>query len=690
MRYAEAIRAGVMGLALLGLAPGASGADDAEFVQRVNSIYEGRDRVVANELRADLLTLSAVAGMDEAPEAARTPMHAALLTPKSAGWGEAEKWALGVAQQSAIEALRKVGEPGKRYAYLQPYGAGAVDGSLRAKGLYTELGEPPILAAARFLHLDGLDRLACLAQVEATRLAELGKPNEGLTLMLAWTHFSRLLADREFATEVRWGLRNMVIGIERALDLVRVYQDKLTDVEIGSAIESLEQRNLGLDRLRLPRGARLAGEQILSRAFEDRGGPSASRFGATMALVTSSERPLLQFGEASRWQDSASGHAGTFDTTDALAGVFKDFELRWGLRADDRILSTPSDYSRLDKSKYAVVAGVAEPFPGLFTARQRVMAEAGGARMALAVCAFRNRYGTFPVALSAARPAYIKTVEKDAFSTRGEEYHYFVPIRDQPRGARDLPRPHSVRVGGVDISQLKPVIPEEITEDALRGAMDVASPPEETERRIASAIRSASFDRSKIGTLMKEYLAAALGATIAGVISEPAFWTKALSGFQNREPTSQGVYTAIITTLQTELKEKSLLRQAYEELLTQRPRQTPSGLEESASIPLGGATTFTVLLDDSTFIVYSSGPNRVREWAREVGHGGADLLIWPPVISLLRDQVSAGNVGSDGLTGPWVLHDLMPFREVVVSGSTNAAEQPPAEEAAPAPGPRLK
>ncbi|MGD9691252.1 MAG: hypothetical protein AB7G17_00245 [Phycisphaerales bacterium] len=692
MGYARAAWAGLAGVVLFATGTSAVGADDASFVQQVNAIYEGRDRVVPNELRADVIVLTAVAGMDPVPEAARTPLHAALLAPGSAEWGEVEAWALGAAQQGAIEAVRKVGEPGKRFAYLQPYGAGAVDGTLRSKGLYTELGEPPILAAARFLHLDGLDRLACLTQVEATRLAAMGKPNEALTLMVAWTHFARLLADREFAPEVRWGLRNMVIGLERALDVVRVHQEKITDTELGTAIESLNQRNLGLDRLRLPKGARIAGEQIVARAFEERGGASGSRFGATMALVTSSERPLLQFGEAARWQDAAVGHAGTFDTGDSLRGVFKDFELRWGLRQDDRILETPSDYARLDKTRYSVVAQVAEPFPSLFTARQRVAAEAAGARMALAAAAFRNRYNTFPVALSAARPAYIKTVEKDTYTTNGTEFHYFVPIRDQPRGERELPKPHTVRVGGSDVAEQPPVIPEHITLETLRGALEVVAPQEEAEQKFERAIEQSRFDRTKLGTILKEYFSAVVGPTVGAVLGEPSFWGEIWNPASSSVPTEEALYTLFLATMHKKLKEKDQLRQAYEELVKLRPPASPSGLGERGDVALGGAKTFSVAFDDSTFVLYSSGPNGVREWAREVGHAGADLLIWPPMITLLRERVAKGEVSAGELTGPWALHDLIPLPEPKPASAAPAEGAKPAEEEAPSGpvGPRLK
>jgi len=51
------------------------------------------------------------------------------------------------------------------------------------------------------------------------------------------------------------------------------------------------------------------------------------------------------------------------------------------------------------------------------------------------------------------------------------------------------------------------------------------------------------------------------------------------------------------------------------------------------------ATTFTVSLDESYFVLYSVGEDAVADFARESGVGGADILYWPPVLSLAREQL---------------------------------------------------
>jgi hypothetical protein len=59
---------------------------------------------------------------------------------------------------------------------------------------------------------------------------------------------------------------------------------------------------------------------------------------------------------------------------------------------------------------------------------------------------------------------------------------------------------------------------------------------------------------------------------------------------------------------------------------------------ESAGGGLGGAgEPFAVDVDESTFVLYSLGRDRMDDEARSVGPEGDDHLIWPPLISLMRE-----------------------------------------------------
>jgi len=61
-----------------------------------------------------------------------------------------------------------------------------------------------------------------------------------------------------------------------------------------------------------------------------------------------------------------------------------------------------------------------------------------------------------------------------------------------------------------------------------------------------------------------------------------------------------------------------------------------------------GDQNFQVKVGSDQFVLYSVGPNGAKDWARDVSGEPAkgaigDLLIWPPITSLLRQrQVETG------------------------------------------------
>lgn len=438
----------VLALSAGSLSPAALAQDDARFLQQANDLYTGPDRAVPASRRSDLALIPVVAAMTPPPEAVNTPLRAALATSSSAAWADASSWASAASQQAVLDAVRAVGEPlgpGRSYAFLLPYGAENVSSEARDAGMVVRIGEPPVLAAATFDYLDVLTSVACLVNVEATRLAEEGKVADAATLLVRWTLFSRQIANREFFAEKRWGVRNAVAGLERLRDLVHEYDDRFTGNQLADVIDALAEDNLGTERLQIPRANLIAGEQILTRAFAERQGPTES-FGSTMARASASDRPLRLFGEASRWQGAAAKHANTFDTGDTLRGVFRDWEYRWRLPEFDRGRKMASEYDRMAKDRFAAVDLVAQGVQELFDLRQRFRAEAEATRLSLGVVGYRLDNGVFPRSLAGTRPRYVDSIGLDPYNESRQEFHFFVPVRDQPRGPRDLPKPHEVKV----------------------------------------------------------------------------------------------------------------------------------------------------------------------------------------------------------------------------------------------------
>ena len=69
-------------------------------------------------------------------------------------------------------------------------------------------------------------------------------------------------------------------------------------------------------------------------------------------------------------------------------------------------------------------------------------------------------------------------------------------------------------------------------------------------------------------------------------------------------------------------------------LLNQQFKSEPGELAAT-----GSDSTFTVTLDDSSFVLYSVGADGAAQRATQVGPGGTDILMWPPLISLVREQM---------------------------------------------------
>lgn len=631
-------------------------ADGPDAVARLNAIYTGRDRAVPDERRADKVLLPAVAAMAEPPAFLTTQLTAALLAPADGNWAEAESWALGGAQQEAVEALRKVGAPDGRFAFLQPYGP--VPGA--PEGLTTDLGDPPIIAAAQFGALEGLSRLGLLAHVEATRLARAGEVRDACDLMLDWFTLGRMMADREMLQEVRWGGERMAEALERLRDIAHEHASALTEQDCKDLIDRLDAKKALVDRVQIPDGEMIAMEQIIARAFVPREGPSAETFGSTMARASASQRPLALFGEAARWNDAAGAHGGTFDTIDRANAVYKDIVFRWGLPTNDPVLKTPTDYQRLDKERFAAVDAVLGELTSLFPLRERVVMEVRGTRMSLAVVAFKARQGIFPPNIRAVKPAYVVELEGDPaldepFRLNDVPFQYFVPIRDQPRGERELPKPHTIRVA---LDALPNRVPDEAAiarldamategnEELVKGLAELITLDVSRARDmdpVLDAVRDATSglqivpadgtDGAELARAVEDLgvnLSAVNGRAAARALADLEAKVRADWGGRDRRAllgalTPEAVAAAFVSAWEDEVKKAARSDQGY----------------------------LTTALDDSGFVLYSIGSNRIPEWARNVGEGGSDILIWPPLVSLLRDAAEESGIEPSELRAGW-------------------------------------
>lgn len=430
----------------------AARADD--FVNQANALYS----TIRSGKRSDLVLLPVMAKMDAPPAAAADPVKAALLPQGSAAWAAVEAWAMAAPQRAVLEALKtvtKIEDPADAYAFGQPYGAEAVASSpdgvaLIKANLYTDLGDPPLLAGAKCLYLPALDNLASLVNVEATRLASSGKPAEAIGVLIDWLFFARQMADRQLFQECRWGLRTMMATFERIRDVAyvdfRYGKKELTPEQISAVLSRLRVENgfLRLDRLMFPIATKIGAQQVLAQTFTPQG-PNAN-FGQTMAHLAATQRPLRLFAEAARWDQVASVHGDLAASTAQLNKVYDDFVARWSLEAFDPRMGNRTDFEKFNKARYAALTATIPDMSVLFNDKTLLRAHAIGTRCALGVEAFFYGGGDFPRDLAGIRPRYVKELESDPFNPqRGENrrppLEFFVPVRDT-----SSKEPHAINV----------------------------------------------------------------------------------------------------------------------------------------------------------------------------------------------------------------------------------------------------
>lgn len=602
--------------------------------------------------RSDLVLAPALLAMDEPPAAASTVIDAARLIPGAPDWPLALAWAGGSAQLDAIAALKTITERRSRFVFAQPYGKAAGTEAINT-GLYVDLGDPELIANARSGWLDPLERLGALVQIEATRLASEDAGADAMDLVVRWIRFARSFADRELFTEKMRAFHWMRFGAERLRDLAYLYPKSVDDLEIRAAIRSLADRELNLDRILLPRAEHLAADELLARTFIERDGPNPETFGPTFARMGAGGRPLRLFAEAARWRAIADQHADYFATRDRIEAIYKDWRLRWSVDPRDIIMKSPTDYASLDRGRYMLIATVVPDLGALFTERTALRVELGGTRLALAIVGYRAWSGVWPEPIYAVRPRFITKIPVDPWDpAETEPYHYFIPMRGGVQNERTTPKPHEMQILGPQAEGAVSTgpTPSEIVSWLARSGTQQPTDPQ-TLRQLLQIMPE------KVPAQMRNQIRAQLlkkiqqqGGTKEADVPD---WVRTLAGAGPND-------TRSLEEIRVDAGMRITFSPAYRRALESLSKQTSFTLDDvrqaiakviigmlsTASAPAGGGgqplyavPTFSRSFDDSVFILYSVGPDEKPDQAERVGPGGNDLLIWPPLFSLVREEL---------------------------------------------------
>jgi len=442
---------------LLTPAAPAARAQSDDFVVRANRLYSD----IAPSNRSDTVVLPAASKMSAAP-AGLTFARSRLLSAGGPGWSEAEAWAMGPEQRGVLEAIEAVtrGEDWRRaMAFGQPYGIEGVPIELVRARLYTELGDPALLSAARPYYLEALETVAILCNVEATRLGASGHARRAIDVMVNWTMLARQIADRQLTREAAWGLGHVAAGLERVRDLAA--QDftgarALTAEDYRAVVARLDEESgpLSLDRVKFPMADELGARQALGVIYSERGGLVNQRvFAPTLSRLGASEHPLKLFGESTRLSAVAAVQADKLDAEAELPKVFDDFSGRWRVDWWDRRMKQPYHATQMDRNRFAAIAAATPDMGQLFGLRQAARTEAVGTRQALAVGGYLVLNRSWPPTVESTRPRFVRAIEADPLNPdraagRTPAMEYFVPngVNARPLGPRDEPRPHRIEV----------------------------------------------------------------------------------------------------------------------------------------------------------------------------------------------------------------------------------------------------
>lgn len=415
-----------------------------QYLDRVNGIYAN----VKTDKRSDVVMLPLLAKMDAPAKVIDESDDLLLISPDQGAWAEVVKWLDGPNQKALIDGLFKVTE-GKDFqdsmVFAQPYGAEGVSPEMIQARMYSELGDPPLLAAVEIQYLPAMKRMHKLAQLEAIRRSSGGDVLGGLEVLARLAFFGRQMAERPMMQEVVVGYTMMWQAMERMRDIAyedfrgnKALRQQAQLSKLPDFVNKIEDDRgvFSLDRMPFPLGNRAAADQLVSMVMNGEGAPNPGTFATTMARIGAGGRPLRLFGEAGRWDSLAKSHASGGMTSANIKLTYDDWAARWRFDPFDPRMLQPFYFANLDRGRFAVVDAVTPDMGELYLLRQFVRTQIVGTRHALAVLGFGyvNR-GMWPPQLSSVRPDFIKALTADPYNpnrARGQQppMEFFVPVRD--------------------------------------------------------------------------------------------------------------------------------------------------------------------------------------------------------------------------------------------------------------------
>ncbi len=463
----QVLAAGAAAMTSLGVAAQVVAQPD-DSVSEVNALYDD----ITDEKRSDLILLPKVLELDEMPpgfedfEPDEFEQMKAIMSwdpPARDDWVDVEAWLMAPAQRALVEALAQATADERidmHMAFAQPYGVEGVAESfeLVEAGYYTEIGDPPCLAAAYFGYIDAIDQILVLGWLETFRLQAKGDPEGAIEVAMDMLFLSRQIADRALLDEVLYGMRCSMFALARVREIA--FEDSkrssplLRPAYLGDVVARLDPLRSAatVDRIVWPRASKIAAKQLVALAYTPGAGPDLTRFATSLARVDVGRHPLRVFSESAKYERIVEEQIDYYAIDELVDDVAIDSGSRWQLSPGSPLLSARSEYDLVGREA-SVVRAAYKGHEQMFAARQWLATEMAGTRQALSLQAYVLQNRSLPPLISSSRPDFIDRVQRDPYSSASrKELQFFVPVRDTPKGPRGVDKPYPIRVFALDES----------------------------------------------------------------------------------------------------------------------------------------------------------------------------------------------------------------------------------------------
>lgn len=435
------------GLALAAASPegfssaAAQRADARQYLDRLNAPI----LAVSEDERAYHIYFEAYDRMDVADP--RLAAASTRLDPFSSTFQDAIGWAGGASQQEAVELILRKNQRGQnatqRKIFGLPYGTYDVDDDLIISDFVVYV-HGDLLFDREDAYLPRYQELMHLLRAEAFRRAQNGDTTGATDAILGMTRMARQLCDQRFYDEKHLGMTLLLECFVQVRDFMWFYRDKLT-IENFRTI-ALELERLGLERIEMPPGEELIGEQLIEQIFGPDNRVDRQRFPEVMAAFDAYGAPLKRFQAVAYWQQVVDQHASRKEVVTALHNAVANWKLRWRLPLHSSLVPD-SEFAKLDDLKYAAVKRPIRDLQNLFDLRIPLATQLNGTAVAAGIHAYLVREGaklhaeqpareaTVPARLAQIQPAFVnyETTLADVYASLEEKLHYAVIRNTDPR-----------------------------------------------------------------------------------------------------------------------------------------------------------------------------------------------------------------------------------------------------------------